>query len=118
MKKIRVALLALMVTGALVGANAALADDTEPDLGVEDSHWMQPTEPPGTPTPPVPSPDPSTGTPASPVPSPDPSTGSVPPRRVPILPRGRLPEDPYEDWEPPQIPPKGWIPGDPSEGNP
>ena len=28
MKKIRVALLALMVTGALVGANAALADDT------------------------------------------------------------------------------------------
>ena len=105
MKKIRVALLALMVTGALVGANAALADDTEPDLGVEDSHWMQPTEPPGTPTPPVPSPEPSTGTPASPVPSPDPSEGTAP-------------EAPDEDWEPPQIPPKGWIPGDPSEGNP
>jgi hypothetical protein len=116
MKKIRVALLALMVTGALVGANAALADDTEPDLGVEDSHWMQPSEPPETPAPPAPSPDPSTATPASPVPSPDPSTGSPAPSPDPS--EGTAPEDPYEDWEPPYIPPKGWIPGDPSEGNP
>jgi hypothetical protein len=105
MKKIRVALLALMVAGALVGANAALADDTEPDLGVEDSHWMAPSEPPETPAPPVPSPDPSTVTPVTPAPSPGPSEGTVP-------------EDPYEDWEPPQTPPKGWIPGDPLEGNP
>ncbi|WP_162642043.1 hypothetical protein [Streptosporangium sp. 'caverna'] len=106
MKKIRVALLALMVTGALVGANAALADGTEPDpdFGVQDSHWMEPSEPPETPAPPAPSPDPSTATPVPPAPTPGPSEGVAP--------------DPYEDWEPPQIPPKGWIPGDPSEGNP
>ncbi|SNS07765.1 hypothetical protein SAMN05216276_1003249 [Streptosporangium subroseum] len=121
MKKIRLALLALMVAGALVGTNAALADDTEPDpdFNVQDSHWMEPSEPPETPAPPVPSPDPSTGTPASPVPSPDPSTATpVPPAPSPDPSEEAAPEDPHEDWEPPLMPTKGWIPQDPSEGNP
>ncbi|WP_371783698.1 hypothetical protein [Streptosporangium subroseum] len=135
MKKIRVALLALMVAGALVGANAALADGTEPDpdFGVQDSHWMEPSEPPETPAPPAPSPDPSpetpappapspdpsTETPVSPAPSPDPSTGTpAPSAPSPDPSEGTAPEDPYEDWEPPPIPPKEWTPKDSWEGNP